>query len=352
MLEQVSLPHALRPIIGRDIPPLAQHPCADEILARFNTEDYLARYADIRQTIHTPKDALEHFKKRGYIERRIYSNALVRYFRHGYYRRRYPELRLNTDNDALVHYCYVGVFEDRFPNPATEVHYNARIHLFQMAKVGSKSIEAGIRTVSADYIHHVHWDYLYHREYPHISIPYSRVLAHPRETPALVISGVRDVMSRIVSGYFQDFESRRRDPGLLDISFILQELPIRYENDAKNICGWFDHEYYCGLDVYSYPFDTTLGFTIIEHGPVRVFLYRFEKLRQLEQPLRKFLDMPKFRLERRNISQEKWYAPTYQRVLEEFRVPRGWLRDVLGTRFMCHFYEPEERRQILDRWTG
>jgi hypothetical protein len=338
--------------IGRVIPPLDENPHAEQILASFNYDDYLGRYPDLAAESMSPQEAFEHFKGAGYKEGRIYCNDFAKYFAPDYYRKRYPTLRLKSANDALIHYCYIGRFEGRFPNFKTETHFHSRIHLFQMAKVGSLAIKAAIERQSNEYIHHVHWAHEYHRHHPDIGIPYSTILTHRQLRPTLVITGVRDVMSRILSGYFQDFESNKRDRSLMCVDFVMNELPIRYRNDAKNIVEWFDHQYYCGLDVYQCPFDLERGWTEISHGQLRLFLYRFDRLADLERPLARFLEIRNFTLSNENTSSVKWYGDIHDRVKQQFRVPSDWLEEILKTPLMQHFFSAEEREDMFQRWSA
>ncbi|MEM9903651.1 MAG: putative capsular polysaccharide synthesis family protein [Cyanobacteria bacterium P01_D01_bin.44] len=338
------------PVIPDPLPPLSELPQRDALLAAITQVDYLAANPDLPGVIKSDEDARAHFDAKGFHQNRRWKPGLLDYFDTKYYRRRYSRLPLSSAAAAERHYALVGIFEGRFPNLATEHMWNARIHLFQMGKVGSKAIEAGIAVASGESCIHVHWADFWEQQRPHIRIPYSQLLAHPRKQPVLVLTGVRDPFSRLVSGWFQEFESRKRDRSLMTWEQAKKEISARFHSDALRIVNWFEHRFYCELDVYAQPFDTTAGYVTLEHPWMLVFVYRQDALPRLIEPLREFLGMPNFNLEPSNISNQKWYADVYRQTFEQFRLPEDAVKACLATQYMQHFFTEAERADMANRW--
>jgi hypothetical protein len=334
------------------LPHLNKHPYRQQILDNFNALEYRKTYPDLAKALKTDEEALEHFLYYGYYEHRLYNRSIVEYFEPEYYIRKYPELSLSSKDDALIHYAYWGFFEGRFANETTDRHYNARIHLFQMGKVGSKTIQKAIERFSNEEVIHIHWKHLYEKDFFHVCLPYEKILVHERKNPCLVISGVRDIVSRIVSGRFQDYESRGRNRTEMTFSLFIDEFNEWFNTDADNIFNWFDHQYYCGLDVYAYPFDYQKGYTIISNKYIRLFLYRQENLSSLAHPLGNFLNIPGLIFsDSSNTAKSKWYSDVYKRVMTELVLPEQRLIELYNSRYMHHFYSRKERKAFIKFWS-
>lgn len=338
------------PVEPDPLPPWHLLPQRDALLAGITQVGYVAANPKLGEVIKSDEAARTHFVTEGFQQNRPWQQGLLNYFNARFYRKRYSELRLSSQAAAKRHYMLVGIFEDRFPNSATEQAWNTRIHLFQMGKVGSTAIEKGITLATGERCIHVHWADYWEQAHPLIRIPYRRLLAHPRQQPALVITGIRDPFSRHVSGWFQEFETLGRDRTLMTLKQATQELSARYRQAISRITDWFEHGFYCDLNVYARPFDTSAGYVTLEHPWMRVFVYRQDALPQLVEPLREFLGMPNFDLSRSNVSNKKWYADVYRETFEQFRLPQEVVSEYLATQYMQHFFTADERSQLAARW--
>lgn len=321
---------------------LEEHPRHAELVEGFCATDYLALNPDL-PSWWSPAQAFEHFAERGYAERRPYSVAIWSIVNPPFYAREIgstgPDGSGLLDESGLRrHYSYHGRFEDRAPNDLTAWIANTRVHLWQMGKVGSLSIQRALREQHRQHSVHLHYVDAYHRDQASVGVHYSRLLNHHGERPKLVVCGVRDPLERVVSGYFQEAESLGLDDGAYgDASDTVMKLASRLLHDLWIICGWFNHRFYCGLDIYAAPFDHDAGFVRLESETVRLFLYKQDRLSGLGAELADFLGVPEISFPRTNISADKPYSEMLGAVGECVRLPERVTDALYRCRYATHF---------------
>ncbi len=329
-----------------DLPILYRSPHAERILRDFRWREYLIANPDVAATGDGEAHAFGHFFHQGYYERRIFDPKRLEGFDPGYYRERYPELPLADDAEAQIHYCYQGWYEQRVPNRDSAWLYDADLHIFQMGKVGSHTVGAALR--QAGYCGrtvHLHWVTDLVAGYPSNRLPYSRILVHERSSPIKVISATREIVSWALSGLFQYHGAAAMNPA--DAVAMVEE---RFWNMCGNGLAWFEHRYFCDLDVYAHPFDHAQGWARIEHRGIDLLLYRQEDLPRLEAPLAAFVDLPACLLPSHNVGGAKGYADLYRQMCREFRLPGHLLSRLYDSAYMRHFYSDAERERAYARW--
>jgi hypothetical protein len=328
---------------------LLQNPHAQAILHDFHWYEYMRANPDLYFANH--EDARKHFVYIGYSERRLMDLDRCLALVPGYYRERYPELNLNGDAAAEVHYSYAGYYEDRFANADTEWLYNTSLHVFQFGNVGSHSIAVALEDSYKGGVLHLHWPTDFAVNYPCCSIPYEKIVTRQRDQPLRVISGAREIVSRVVSGAFQylsTLDVHAAEP--MQVDWILDHLKNSFLNDCEVIAGWFDHQFYCKLDIYAHRFNYDQGYIRICNSTVELFLYRVENLSGLEDDLAVFLDIPNFKLSRENTAKEKNYCDAYREVMTSYTVPRSTLEKLYATPYMQFFYSDQERSAFMNYW--
>lgn len=328
------------------IPILYQSPYAERILRDFRWREYLLANPDVAATGESEAHAFAHFFHQGYYERRIFDPKRLDGFDPGFYRERYPELGLADDAQAQIHYCYHGWYEERVPNRDTAWLYDADLHVFQMGKVGSHAIARGLRDAGYDgRAIHLHWATDVVTGYPSNRLPYARLLAHPRTRPVRVLSGVREIVSWTLSSLFQYHGAATMN--VRDAVALVEE---RFWQVSQAGIRWFDHRYFCDLDVYAHPFDPALGCARVRHGGLDLLVYRQEDLSRLSGELAEFLRLPGFAPAADNVGSDKPYADLYRRIQSAFRLPGNLLSSLYDTPYMRHFYSDEERERGFARW--
>lgn len=167
-----------------------------------------------------------------------------------------------------------------------------------------------------------------------------------------VITAVRDVIGAGLSTVFENHQLHAPAPELLTPEKCREKLA------HPRVCGyfqaWFDEELnpHLGIDVYAAPFPTEARYCVYETPFARVLLYRFDLLSQVASLLSRFLGMPIQPLVPRNLSASKDYAEAYDSVKKRLRLPGAFLVEQLNSRMMRHFYSPQERNQLRQRWAG
>ena len=328
------------------IPILFQSPHAEQILRDFRWREYLLANPDVAATGNDEAHAFRHFFYQGYYERRIFDPKRLDGFDPGFYRERYPELALANDAEAQIHYCYQGWYELRIPNRDSAWLYDADLHVFQMGKVGSHTLSRGLQEAAyPGSVIHLHWVTDLVDGYPSNRLPYSRILVHERERPVKVISGVREIVSWAISGHFQYLGG-----AMLNVRDAIAMVEDHFWTSCRNGLRWFDHRYFCDLDVYAVPFDHAAGASRIQHAGIDLLIYRQEQLSSLGPVFGEFLALPGFRIGADNVGGGKAYATLYREVVRRFRLPGNLLSSLYDSAFMRHFYSDDERQQAYERW--
>lgn len=329
---------------------LLHNPHAARILRDFHWYEYMRANPDLHFATH--EDARRHFVTKGYDERRLMDLDRCLPLVPSYYCKRYPELNLASDAAAQVHYSYAGYYEGRFANADTEWLCNTNLHIFQFGNVGSHSIAAALEGRTEQRVLHLHWPADLALNYPCCSVSYRQIVHHPRPQALRIISASREIVSRVLSGAFQYLSTHRLgSPGVIDMDRVNDYLEKSFFNDCEVVAGWFDHQFYCGLDIFSHPFDHQRGHVRISHPLVELFLYRVEDLPRLDNALAEFLGTPSFRVPRKNVGREKSYSEAYHQLMATYTVPREVLDELYATPYMRYFYSDEERARFEEYWS-
>lgn len=303
------------------------------------------------------RQLVQHFIHQGWREGRSYNRFFHCFIAPDFYCRRYPELGLDParPGDAVRHWMYHGVYEGRIPNRTTESLVDADLYLFQMGKVGSKSIEAAIRqaTGSTALIPHFHWANQLINMHHDCFFDLEQIVNRPREHRRMFISGVREPIARVLSGYFQSITESESSLRSGHMQALLAGNPDQaasfVADDIRLITDWFNHQFFCGLDVYAVPFDPAAGYAIVENDKVRVFVYRQDKLRDCWPALSSFVghELPWVEA---NRTADKAVNTDYRQIIDGVRFPAAFLEQAFDTVYARHFFSEPERRQLIQRW--
>lgn len=241
------------------------------------------------------------------------------------------------------------------------------IIVYQMGKVGSRSVKDSLRAYELDRVFHVHrmnpiniervrQEYLAHGETPPDESVgerlYSDVVKLDRE--AKFITLVREPISRNMSAFFENF---KRFTGVKyeNSDFTVEELITYFIEGYRHSVPltWFDVEMKPTLDinVYAYPFPTDEGYTVIKDGSFEILILKLEINDETkEAAIAEFLDMPDFQLSRSNVGQDKDYARTYQHFLRTIKLPRAYVDLMCDSQYTKHFYSAAEIEAVRSEW--
>jgi len=225
------------------------------------------------------------------------------------------------------------------------------IYIFQMGKVGSKSLKA---TLSAKYrgaIVHAH-------SYKGMSFSERALLTWRKRLylPIYVICPIREPLSRNVSAFFQTF---KRDTGF-DFteqewtSSELKDLFLKYY--PHKVCNeWFDKHFRTtfDLDIFSKPFPIERKWNVYKHRSIKVLIFRadLERDEQL-RAVSEFIDCKIDNWTFANVSEEKEYSKLHKNFCRSVTLPDIYISLMCKSRFCQHFWSLEEIVAFSSHWKG
>jgi hypothetical protein len=291
------------------------------------------------------KELLLHNIRRGRLEGRVYNQRILQYLDPSFYRLAYPELGLKDHIDAQKHWLYDGVFQKKAPNSVTNQIMESCIHLFQMGKVGSKSIEEALRNAGyAQHIMHLHFANEMITTYPDCYYSYPEIINNSAND-IFFIAGVRDPIGRILSGWIESTKSHASTMNLGRLEELINDrdrLEASIAREVDIIADWFCHSFFCNLDVYSKPFDQEKGFVVISGARHKVFVYRIDKLDGLWGELSIFLGLD---LSCTRINETKLKGRREQEIQNKLKTIKlsGEIIDMaFNNRYARHFWSADD----------
>lgn len=130
----------------------------------------------------------------------------------------------------------------------------------------------------------------------------------------------------------------------------VSELMVKIQD---HLFHWFDEELkeLCGIDVFHYPFDKEKGYAIISENMVEVLLIKAEKLSDMTEVIRRFVNNNQFELINANVGDEKEYGHIYREIKKKLELPVTYVKHYYNNNpYMNHFYSEEEQEVFLRKW--
>lgn len=260
--------------------------------------------------------------------------------------------------------------------------------VYQMGKVGSKSVVDTLRAVRPDTaVKHVHFlspgaiEYFEDfargcferdlvsdasrinnmRHLAQAEYLYDRLSQPETHGSWRAITMVRDPVARNVSGFFEildlqmgyglaeQLERRGRDA-------VLRELPRMFMDefpDHEVPLAFFDKEVkrVLDIDVFDTPFASERGYQIYQSDIAELLLIRLEDLDSVAPTaLREFLGVDVGGLKRSNVGRQKWNGDLYEDFRGDLILPETYLDRMYGSQLATHFYTQDELRGFRERW--
>ncbi len=207
--------------------------------------------------------------------------------------------------------------------------------------------------------------FTYHRVYhDELSFHHIKELVNEFDTEIRIITGVRPPIERIISQSWQmvRYPFTNQDE---NISTVVDEKYTGFVDGSEDAYGdyydmisyadskeWFfdQVEKPFAVNVFEDTFDKEKGYSIIKKGSVSVFVYRLDKLSQLEEEIREFSGISNFCLKKSNDASDKAYAMAYKEYMRNVQVKKGFFLKLLKSQGMTHFYTEEECQKIYEKW--
>ena len=258
-------------------------------------------------------------------------------------------------------------------------HRTPPVLIYQMGKVGSKTVEATLKALSIpNPIYHVHflsWQQIeaieqYYRNQGHPrQLSESRAvrglldMTSGRKSSCKIITLVRDWVARAVSDLFENMEvllpecaSAQHNDGK-SLAIILEHLQMlckKFDQNTDFAVTWFDKELkeVFGFDIFSVDFDKQSGYQIYHSRHVDILCIRLEDMsRVYRKSLDEFLNISIPSLVEDNTASAKQYHALYRQVKNHLTVPTEVLDTIYQSRLMTHFYTPEEIAAFKKNWS-
>ena len=252
---------------------------------------------------------------------------------------------------------------------------NEIILIYQMGKVGSKSIEQSLRDLNLKIpIYHLHFlspnrvrrkiiDQKEKNLEIDKSIKIAKILWKEITQNKItnkkwkIITLVREPISRNISAFFQGIEERFPNfyqdyySGSLDIEKLIDEFLNKYPHDSTLL--WLDEElkFVFDIDVFSCPFPRSKGYTTFHKDNIDVLLIRSENLNQcFQESFSEFLNIDDIFLNRQNIGSEKKYAEIYKKFRETITLSESYINRMYKSKYTKHFYSEKEITEFRKNW--
>jgi hypothetical protein len=269
----------------------------------------------------------------------------------------------------------------RGPIPLTRLSIeHPPIIVYQMGKVGSKTIEHSLRFYYQSRgknieIYHAH--FLNHLQELERNAWKQRVSKHEiqyiHEMMAIkkkidsdptrkwkLISLVRDPVARNIAGFFQALSINQHIPdwriryqrGDLQVSELLEKFLSLNDDYRNHPVTWFDTQLkpVFGIDVYEKPFPHERGYEFYRNDRFELLVIRMEDLnRCATDAIGRFLDIDDFEIVHSNTSDEKDYKDLYK-AFKDLPIPTEYVEKLYTSRFARHFYSAEELAHFTKYW--
>jgi hypothetical protein len=239
--------------------------------------------------------------------------------------------------------------------------------VYQMGRVGSRSIWGSLRSCGVAPVFHVHrlnpnniervrQEYLDNGLTPMDESLGMRLYADivRRQKKAKFITLVREPISRNISAFFRNFKrftGVEYGDGDLSIEELVSTFVQEYRHPVP--LTWFDMEMKqtLGIDVYEHPFPKHRGHLTIKKGVFELLILKLEIDDSIkEDVVAQFLDIDDFRLTRANVAQDKDYAQTYRDFLRAIRLPKSYVEIMCSAEYTRHFYSEAEIEAVRSKW--
>lgn len=254
------------------------------------------------------------------------------------------------------------------------------IIVYQMGKVGSKTIEHSLRHyyqsrgMNVD-VYHAHFlNYLEEMEangrkqkiskhgLQHIydMVTLRREIERDPNRRWRLISLVRDPVARNIASFFQALSVNQFIPGWkaryqkgdLKVEELLEKFLSLGDEYHNYPATWFDSQLkpVFGIDVYKKPFPYEKGFDMYENDRFELLVIRMEDLdRCAVEAIGRLLHIDNFKIVNSNISDEKDYRELYK-AFKALPLPRKYVEMVYESQFARHFYGTNELINFANHW--
>lgn len=233
----------------------------------------------------------------------------------------------------IIRYRYFGgprVYQDVYAS----LREPLPILVYQMGKVGSKSIYDSLTSAGIDafHVHRIGADV-----HPNL---FRRVVENKER--AKVITLVREPVSHSISTFFQHLEKYCNSPDAANLpndELLKHYLKLWNSEQAPSIT-WFQNEFSTTLDmdVFSTPFPKKQRFTVLRGNHDVLILRSDLSDNQKSEAISEFLQLPDFTITRSNVTNDSPKGATYTRFKSAVKLPDNILNTLQNSKYSKHFF--------------
>jgi len=176
-----------------------------------------------------------------------------------------------------------------------------------------------------------------------------------KQKPFSVITLVRDPIAKKISGFFEMLHKFIPKPREVDQYETDELIRVFFENYKFLGPGnWFDSEMkkHLGFDIFATPFPKKKGYQIIRTDRFPVLAMKLETTDAVKaRALTEFLKVPEISLNPENIAKKKYYSQKYKDFQQKIRFPEEYLDKIYTSKMAMHFYSPDEIAAFRERWS-
>jgi hypothetical protein len=99
------------------------------------------------------------------------------------------------------------------------------------------------------------------------------------------------------------------------------------------------------LKLLSGSFDTRAGYTTLHNRNIKVVLYRFDRMRELERYIKQNID-ERFEMKNERVNMDY----DYRNFVNKFRLPANTLKTLYGDSVFSYFYDRSESEQLVSKY--
>lgn len=241
--------------------------------------------------------------------------------------------------------------------------YNNTVFLaYSLGKTGSTSIHYTLlKEFPLNRIFHVHTmnSGLWWKEYNKNFLLEKRVRRYLDKHPnrkVIIISLVRDPISRSISDYFHNIKRRKDFIQTINEKKLIEDITTFSDSFLKMSIEWFDSDvkYFTGFDVYNQSFDINAGYKeYCVSEKMKLLIIKTNCIsKKGAKALSEFLDEEIDSIYNRNITNDKkLFKDIYLNVKMKYNEPKENIEAKLNNKFVRHFFSSEEIEILRHKYT-
>jgi hypothetical protein len=229
---------------------------------------------------------------------------------------------------------------------------------YQMGKVASSTVSEFLRTKGKlEWHQHRFTDipiYNYKKKDKYLKVIDKHLLnLILKKSPKIkIISGFRDPIARNISMFFHTYKTVFPERNILEepLQSIISDFNNHFPKETAYF--WFRDELKesLGINLLDFEFNKERGFVNIEINRIQIFVYRMDKLDQLEQEIINFLEIVDYKLINTNLAEKKQYTNRYKEFIHNYKISEFEFDRIFALESVIYFYTQNDINKLKRKW--